>query len=105
MKFQFKKKKKKLVLIKSKVRPAHSSGLVQLEKGHREQPGDRVEFDDQFSYSILGGPKAQACVPMTHGECPCEYRYIPCEKQLQQQLLRLEVQLRLFWESGSHRLP
>lgn len=69
---------------------------MQLDKGHRE-PEDQVKFDDQFPYSILGGPVAKACVPMNHGECPCEYRYIPCEKQLQQQLLKLEVQLRLFW--------
>lgn len=78
---------------------------MQLEKGHKEQPEDQVELNGQFPYSILGGPVAQACVPVTPGEFPCEYWKQSAVSPCSQAFLRLEVQLGLVCESGSHRRP
>lgn len=62
-----KKKKMKLVLVNLNVSPAHS--LV-WSSWRKQQPENQVEFDGQFPDSNLGGHVAQACMPVTQGECP-----------------------------------
>lgn len=76
-----------------------------MQRGHKEQPEDWATSDDQFPYSILGGPVAQVYVPMTHGNHPCDYigQWTGALEPPHCMLLRLNVQLVVTRESGSHR--
>jgi len=98
VKFQF-KKKMKLVLVNLNVSPAHS--LV-WSSWRKQQPENQVEFDGQFPHSNLSGPVAQACMPVTHGECPWDHSRQSAVSP-RSQASCYWVQLVLVCESGSHR--